>query len=72
MAAVDNITTRKGAAAFSLRAAFDELKDKIARYRMYRETINELSSLSGRELTDLGMSRAQLRSVAYEAAYGTK
>ncbi|MFS4582616.1 DUF1127 domain-containing protein [Phaeobacter sp. C3_T13_0] len=72
MAAVDNITTRKGALAFSPRAVFDELKGKIARYRLYRQTIDELSTLSGRELADLGLSRSMLRSVAYEAAYGTK
>ncbi|WP_293576855.1 DUF1127 domain-containing protein [Phaeobacter sp.] len=70
MAAVDTVTSRKGTLSFSLRAALDELRGKISRYRLYRETMTELSALSSRELADLGLSRAQLRSVAYEAAYG--
>ncbi|MEM5519955.1 DUF1127 domain-containing protein [Sulfitobacter sp. AS59] len=34
--------------------------------RVYRATFNELSSLSNRELADLGMSRSQIRSIALE------
>lgn len=41
-----------------------------AKKRVYRETLNELEGLSGRELADLGMSRSGLKAVAYEAAYG--
>ncbi|MDR9486300.1 MAG: DUF1127 domain-containing protein [Sediminimonas sp.] len=48
------------------------LGERYARYRIYRETLNELASLSNRELSDIGMSRSQIRSVAYEHAYGPR
>ncbi|UWQ57225.1 DUF1127 domain-containing protein [Leisingera caerulea] len=42
---------------------------KFTRYRLYRQTVNELSALSGRELADLGLSRCEIKRVAYQAAY---
>lgn len=55
----------------------DRLAALVAAYRearakrlVYRQTLNELSALSGRELADLGLDRSNIRSVAYEAAYG--
>ena len=33
-------------------------------WRRYRETVNELSRLSNRELTDLGITRAEIENVA--------
>jgi len=33
-------------------------------WRRYRDTVNELSRLSNRELTDLGISRAEIVTVA--------
>lgn len=33
-------------------------------WRRYRETVNELSRLSNRELADLGINRADIYSVA--------
>jgi uncharacterized protein YjiS (DUF1127 family) len=33
-------------------------------WRRYRETVNELSRLSNRELNDLGISRSDIYSVA--------
>ena len=36
-------------------------------WRLYRETISELSRLSNRELADLGISRGEIRSVARRA-----
>jgi uncharacterized protein YjiS (DUF1127 family) len=49
-----------------------DLRDRLARRKVYRETINEMSVLSNRELADLGFNRSQLRSIAWEAAYGNK
>lgn len=46
----------------------DALATRYKRYRMYRQTLNGLSELSNRELNDLGLSRANLRSVAWESA----
>ena len=42
---------------------------RVSQYRTYRQTLNELRTLSDRELTDLGINRGQLRGIAYRAAY---
>ncbi|KIC07892.1 hypothetical protein RA19_22515 [Leisingera sp. ANG-M1] len=47
----------------------DALLVKFVRYRLYRQTVNELSALSGRELADLGLNRSEIKRVAYQAAY---
>lgn len=48
---------------------FTNLMERRAKYRVYRQTLNELSTLSSRDLADLGMSRGSIQSVAYQAAY---
>ena len=48
----------------------NNLTERRAKNRVFRETLNELQSLSSRDLADLGMSRGNLKAVAYEAAYG--
>ena len=57
------------ARAQSRSGLFQDLKDRVARYRLYRKTVTELSALNGRELADLGICRAQIRALAYEVAY---
>jgi len=47
----------------------NDLAERHAKNRVYRETLDELQALSSRELADLGMSPANLKSIAYEAAY---
>lgn len=54
--------------AASLR---NTLTARFMQYRTYRRTLNELQSLSKRELSDLGMNQSTLHAIAYEAAYGT-
>ena len=44
--------------------------EAFALKREYRKTVSELSSLSGRELADLGLNRSSIRAAAYEAVYG--
>lgn len=46
------------------------LRDSRQRYKMYRQTREELSRLSDRELHDLGISRGSINAIAMEAAYG--
>ncbi len=45
------------------------LKIRFHNYRVYRNTLNELSALSDRELADLGLHQSMLQRVAYQAAY---
>lgn len=49
-----------------LRAALGE---RVARHRLYRQTVEELGALSDRDLADLGLHRALIADVAREAAY---
>jgi len=46
-----------------------EYKERSQRARVYRTTRNELNALSHRELADLGIGRAEIKRIAYEAAY---
>ncbi|MGR3468063.1 MAG: DUF1127 domain-containing protein [Shimia sp.] len=51
----------------------DVVKGQTARYaqfRAYRNTLQELRTLNDRELADLGLSRAGLKSAAYATIYG--
>lgn len=69
MAAVNHISASKGTVAENGLAFVEALKVKFARYRVYRETISELSSLSNRELADLGLNRSMIKRLALQAAY---
>jgi uncharacterized protein YjiS (DUF1127 family) len=42
---------------------------KIRAYKLYRQTLNELSELSDRELADLGIARFAIAAVARKAAF---
>ncbi len=46
------------------------LADKAAKRKVYRTTYNELSTLTDRDLNDLGLSRSMIKGVSLEAAYG--
>ena len=52
--------------AAELRGAFAQ---HLARRRVYHTTLRELAQLSDRELSDLGLHRAQLQNIAREAAF---
>lgn len=45
-------------------------RQAYADQRLYVRTMNELKSLSNRELADLGLCRSSLHDVAYKAVYG--
>ena len=68
MAATTHISTRKGVGFGGVSAMIETLIERYTRYRIYRQTVNELASLSNRELADLGLSRSELRRVALQAA----
>jgi uncharacterized protein YjiS (DUF1127 family) len=69
MAATTHINTRKGVGFGGVSAMIENLVERYTRYRIYRQTFNELASLSNRELADLGLNRCELRRVALQAAY---
>ncbi len=48
------------------------LADRYAKYSTYKATLNELAALTDRDLTDLGISRSMIQSIATQAAYGAK
>ena len=51
---------------------FNELKDRIERYRRYRETLNDLAGLTDKELNDIGINRGMIRSIAMEIYYDNR
>lgn len=40
-------------------------KETLKRYRTARRTMNELSKLSDRELSDIGIARCDIRAVSF-------
>lgn len=46
------------------------LAERGAQYRAYRKTVSELSAMSARDLTDIGIHPADIDRLAREAAYG--
>ncbi len=52
-----------------LGEAFGGLSRRIAQYKTYTRTLDELSQLDDRELADLGLHRSMIRGIAYRAAY---
>ena len=52
-----------------VRAVAADAAEAWARYRTYRETLDQLQELTDRELDDLGLSRWSLKDVARQSAY---
>ena len=67
------VNSRSASLGFSDRfaALVKSAKDAMARRRVYNQTVFELHGLSDRDLTDLGLSRANISEVARAAAYRT-
>ncbi|MEP5154875.1 DUF1127 domain-containing protein [Planktotalea sp.] len=70
----DTVSVNANQASFAdkFAAVWTQVQEARAARAVYKKTVSELSALSGRELADLGLSYANIRSVAYEAAYGAK
>lgn len=51
-------------------AGFEAIATRYKKYRLYRETFDGLNALTNRELADLGLSRGELRTVAFDSTYG--
>jgi uncharacterized protein YjiS (DUF1127 family) len=65
------VNSRTASVSFSDRfgAVVKMIKDAVERRRVYAITVQELSALSDRDLTDMGISRLGITEVAREAAY---
>lgn len=70
MAYVNGIRRIEIGLAERAAAFLSGLRDNRRRYRVYRQTVNELNALSERELADLGIHRSSISAIAMEAAYG--
>ena len=65
------ITNTHSASVLDRAASFfADQREAYAKHRLYTKTMNELKSLSTRELNDLGISPLSLRDTAYAAVYG--
>lgn len=51
------------------RAVLETLREALARRRLYRRTLSEMTALSDRELAELGMPRSDLNRIASQAAH---
>ena len=69
MAYVNNSRTAQVSFSDRFAAIVKVAKDALERRRVYNQTLFELNGLSDRDLTDLGLSRANIAEVAREAAY---
>lgn len=70
MASINVIRSAETGLGDRIHAFFVGLREARQRYRVYRETVRELNTLSDRDLSDLGLHRSAIDSIAIEAAYG--
>ena len=69
MSAMDIFTQSRVSRRNGAHGVIGGLAQRYERYKTYRRTLEELEALTDRDLADLGVSRLQLRSIAYSAAY---
>lgn len=67
--AYTNATTRPAIIEFVLGLA-EQIREARARRRTFNTTVHELSMLSDRDLSDLGIARANIAEIARAHAYG--
>jgi len=48
-------------------AAFKSISEKLAAWRRYREAVRELSQLSDRELSDIGIRRGEIETLVRQS-----
>jgi uncharacterized protein YjiS (DUF1127 family) len=70
MAFITDIRTGGTTWAARFAALRAEWAENAAKRKIYRTTVEELQSLSTRDLADLGIDRSMIFSIATEAAYG--
>lgn len=55
-----------------MQSAMKVVVQQLMTHKAYRETYNELSKMTDRELRDIGLNRSMIHSVAYESAFGNQ
>ncbi|MDK3017995.1 DUF1127 domain-containing protein [Pseudodonghicola sp. IC7] len=45
-----------------------DVRLRVERFRVFRQTLSEMGALNNKELADLGLHRSELRRVAYQAS----
>ena len=70
MAFIQSQLKSKGSLIDKLEFVVRTITVNYKRHRLYTRTVSELNALSVRELSDLGLSKSVIRSVAYAAVYG--
>lgn len=70
MANVTHTQTTYEAAADRISSRVADLRQRFAQWRFYQRTISELSALDNRDLDDLGISRGEIRDIAWHSVYG--
>ncbi len=70
MAFATEFNALNGGITYRIAAVFKAAATRAACYRVYNKTVSELSAFSNRDLSDLGLSRSDIKRTALEAAYG--
>jgi len=66
MAFITETLTKNAGIQSWFNALIENAVTQQRKRRIYRQTVNELSGLSNRELADLGIARSQIKSIAKE------
>lgn len=66
----DGMVPRDYTKAYKKSSVISKVIDSVNRYMIFRNTQNELSKLSDRELNDIGLSRSDIYDLAHQSAYG--
>ncbi|WP_431298867.1 DUF1127 domain-containing protein [Tabrizicola sp. BL-A-41-H6] len=70
MAYVNSTRVARNGLADRFATLNETIRTALRQRRLYTQAVRELSTLSDRELADLGISRLSIADVAREAAYG--
>lgn len=66
---IQNTGATQGGLRLRLTELAADFRARQARNRVFRQTMSELTQLTDRELSDLGIHRTQIRGIARDAAY---
>ncbi|WP_321170045.1 DUF1127 domain-containing protein [Pseudodonghicola flavimaris] len=68
MAALTHSENRDASLLGRMNAWAADVRLRVERFRVFRQTLSEMGALNNKELADLGLHRSELRRVAYQAS----